>query len=471
MEKENSLFQQPQEKLTPDLINQLKPLSNDKAFGIRDALLVKCRDTIENLNIDLDEEKRNKKQLQSQIKDLEHKNALNEHKLRSQDFTLNELKEQLEQAQQSEEIFKSEIKKLSSLKPLQEMQAHMMNTVKSLEHSLNTLQEENKKLKNQIELEKARFKDLETWENRDDDRIDLEKIELELEELYENKHRCMIKDFEKKQETLRDEMNRALNEIDIERQRYLDMYKATSDENNSLRQEIKYLQSMLQRKQNQLEKHSQQSLDQLQNILEIKASEQNEEFKKTIQELEKEKNLLESLKNTLQQENFRLNEKIEKLKKYEDLYQDYPALKNNIFDHEQNAKDKNKEKKDLSKNLEEINYVYLSKESEYRQDDLDFNIPESKYQALLQLEIEKRLKDKQSYKNNLMQYKEAFVKKIKIKDEKISRQDLEINELLCEIKYLNCKISEDLIVSDSRIINADAIRSVNKETKKLNLRN
>ena len=470
MEKENSLFQQDQDRLSLDIIDRVKTSSNDKAFGIRDALLVKCRDTIENLNLELDEEKRSKKQLESHIKDLEHTTAVLEHKLRSQEVTLAELKEELELAHQSEETLKSDIKKLSSLKPLQEMQSHMSNTVKSLEHSLATLQEENMKLKSQLESEKARSRESVNWEKTDNDRLDLDKIELELEELYEKKHRCMIKDFEKKQEILREEMNHALDEIDIERQRYRDMYKATSDENNSLRQEIKYLQSMLQRKQNQLEKHSQQSLDQLQNILEIKSTEQTEEFKKAIEELEKEKNLLESLKSDLQKENFKLKEKVENLKdfekKYENLNNEYFVLKANIFELEQKLKEQKTEKKEIGKNLEELRKVLIDKQPDSPHPDREVELVEIKYQALLQSEIQKRLKDKQSYKHNLMQYKEAFLDKLRVKEEKISRLESEVPELLCEINYLKSKINENLNESDRRIVNADTARVINKQKLK-----
>ena len=280
----------------------------------------------------------------------------------------------------------------------------------------------------------------------------------------------MIKDFEKKTEILREEMNHALDEVDVERQRYRDMYKATSDENNSLRQEIKYLQSMLQRKQNQLEKHSQQSLDQLQNILEIKSTEQNDEFKKAVEELDKEKNLLEAIKADLQKENFKLKEKVENLKefelKYEDLNNEYFVLKANVFELEQKLKEQKVQKKEISRNLEELRKVLIEKQPDSPRAGREAELVEIKYQALLQAEVQKRLKDKQSYKQNLMQYKEAFLEKLRVKEDKISRLESEIPELLCEVNYLRSKINENLNESDRRIVNADTARVRNKQKLK-----
>jgi chromosome segregation ATPase len=468
MEKENSFLSQDHDKLSLEAIDRVKTASNDKAFGIRDALLVKCRDTIESLNLELEEEKRTKKHLESQIKDLEHTNAILEHKLRSQEVSILELKEQIDQLLRSEEQIKSESQKLS-FKQLQEVQTHMSNTVKSLEHSLSTLQEENLRLKNQLESEKARSR--ESGENRkslDNDRLDLEKIELELEELYEKKHRHMRKDFEKKQEILREEMNHALDEIEIERKRYQEMYKASVDENNNLRQEIKYLQSMLQRKQNQLEKHSQQSLDQLQNILEKKNLEQCEEFRKALDEVENEKSLLECLKNDLQKENFRLKERVESLedfeKKYENLNNEYFVLKANIFELEQKLKEQKNEKKVIGKNLDDLRKVLIDEpdSSEARKTEL----VKIKYQALLQAEMQKRLKDKQDYKQHLIEDKEAFLAKLRVKEERILQLESEKKELLCEINYLRCQIVDDLHQSDRRIVNADTARVISNQKLK-----
>ena len=205
MEREASSIIFEADRFSSESSDRLKNIPNDKAFGIRDALLVKCRDTIENLNIELDEEKRSKKHLESKIKELEHANKLLDQKVRQQELHIQEINEELELSISSNDQYKAELKKFQNLKPLQEAQTHMQSTVKSLEHSLAVLQEENLKLKQQLENEKARIIELESDSqyrrtSYDEDRLDLEKIELELEDLYEKKHKCMIKDFERKQD-------------------------------------------------------------------------------------------------------------------------------------------------------------------------------------------------------------------------------------------------------------------------------
>lgn len=453
MEKDHFNTSFDPEDVSIDAPDRPKFSINDKAFGIRDALLVKCRDTIESLNQELDDEKHSKKQLESKIHDLEHTQTILEHKLRSQEVTIVELKEELDSVSNVNEHYKLELKKNSALKPLQEAQVHMTNTVRSLEHSLNTLQEENFKLKAQLDSEKARSRDsIDSRRSAENDKSDFQKIEYELEELYEKKHKSMIKEFEKKQEILKNDLNSAIDEVEVERQRYQEMYKATVEENNRLRQEIKYLENMLQRKQSQLEKHSQQSLDQLQNLLEKKNNEQAESFKKIIFELENEKSELED-------EIFRLKEKIESFeesqKNFESLNNENFLLKANIIELEQKLKNQKSEKKLMNKNIDELRKVLIDNESDFGQENRRVELVKIKYQALLQSEMQKRLKDKQSYKDHLIQDKEAFLSKLRAKDEKIARLENEKNDLLYKF---NCLQGQRFDESDKRIINADTAR-------------
>lgn len=448
--------------LSVELKDRSKYSANDKAFGIRDALLVKCRDTIESLNQELEDEKRSKKQLENQIQDLEHSQTILEHKLRSQEILIIELKEELDSSQNETEHYKLELKKFSALKPLQEAQVHMTNTVRSLEHSLNVLQEENSKLKAQLESEKLKSREsIDSRKSVEYEKVDLEKFEYELEELYEKKYKSMIKEFEKKQEMLKDELNNAIDKIEVERQRYQEMYKSTVDENNELRQEIKYLQNMLQRKQSQLEKHSQQSLDQLQNILEKKNYEQAEGYKRLVAELEKEKIGLEREKSELEDEVFRLKDQIDSMsefqKNYENLNSEHFVLKANILELEQKVQTQKSEKKKMNKNIEDLRKVLLENEPDSTQENRKIELVKIKYQALLQSEMQKRLKDKQSYKEHLIQDKEAFLSKLRAKDEKIAKLESEKTELIYKLNYIQNQKLDD---SDRRIVNADTVRVI-----------
>lgn len=448
------------DRMASESSERLKSIPNDKAFGIRDALLVKCRDTIENLNIDLDDIKRDKRHLESKVKDLEHANSLLENKVRQQESQLFEVSEELDLSISANEQYKSELKKFQSLKPLHEAQTHMQSTLKSLEHSLASVQEENAKLKHQLECEKARTKVLKTEqsdsiflrESYDEERLDLEKIELELEQLYEKKHKCMIKDFEKKQEILREEMTAALDEIDIERQRYHKMYKNTVEENSQLRQEIKYLQNMLQRKQSQLEKHSQQSLDQLKNLMEKKGNEEGLAYKALIAELEKEKNLaenckieLENQKNDLENEIVHLKELVRETEKNQESAERF-GEKNKINELKAALREEMEENKKMCKTIEELKKFAQESHPETRK----IELIKLKYQSLIQSELQKRLRDKQAYKQHLIQDKEAFLSKLRMKDEKIEKLESEKNELLCAIHDLEESINDTQILNQER---------------------
>ncbi|OMJ89809.1 hypothetical protein SteCoe_7986 [Stentor coeruleus] len=445
-----------------------RPFNVDKAFGVRDALLVKCRDTIESLNNELDEERRSRKILELKVKELENGLGILEHKLRQQNTEIEELKVEIELRDTSIEQYENEIKKLQSLKPLHEAQGHMQSTMKSLEHSLSTLQEENLKLKQQLEAEKARSKEMkaETLENRsrrsiENERLDLEKIEQELEELYDKKHKCMIKDFEKKQEVIKEELTSALDEVDSERQRYQEMYKASNDENTQLRQEIKYLQNMLQRKQSQLEKHSQQSLDQLQSILEKKNNEETEAYKLLINTLEKEKADAEAEKIALEHEVSRLKDHVEDthiyLRSSEEVRSECIIMRKKVLELEKSLQAEINEKQYLSQSLEDMKKIIQGSDNDTYQESRKIELVKLKYQTLLQAELQKRLRDKQSFKQHLIQDKEAFLTKLRAKDEKIASLESEKQELLATIDYIEERRNE-VIDRDSRIVNEETAR-------------
>ena len=471
MEKELNNILQEADRVVSESSERLKSIPNDKSFGIRDALLVKCRDTIESLNLELDEEKRIKRGLESRIKDLEHQNNVLEHKLRQQEAHINDLVEELEQSMVSNQDFKAEKKIFESLKPLNEGQTLVQTSLKSLEHSISTLQEENSKLRQQLENERARIRETDSQsidENFTEERIDLEKIEIELEQLYEKKHKCMIKDFEKKQETLKEELNNAIDEIEIERKRYQGMYIEMVEENNQLRQEIKYLQNMLQRKQSQLEKHSQQSLDQLQTILEKKGTEENLGYKNMIGQLEKEKNILEGQKSSLEAQVYKLQETIEVNKSlessYDNLFNENLGLKNRIQELERVLKDETQEKSFLTQNIEEMKKLVQDSANESLQDPRKQELIKLKYQTLIQSELQKRLRDKQNFKQHLIQDKEAFLAKLRTKDEKIAKLEAEKAELLYKFSLFDIRnFDDDFSTKEKRFISEDTARLINNQ--------
>ena len=465
MEREASSIIFEADRFSSESSDRLKNIPNDKAFGIRDALLVKCRDTIENLNIELDEEKRSKKHLESKIKELEHANKLLDQKVRQQELHIQEINEELELSISSNDQYKAELKKFQNLKPLQEAQTHMQSTVKSLEHSLAVLQEENLKLKQQLENEKARIIELESDSqyrrtSYDEDRLDLEKIELELEDLYEKKHKCMIKDFERKQDILKEELTNAIDEIELERQRYHDMYKNTVEENNQLRQEIKYLQNMLQRKQSQLEKHSQQSLDQLQTIMEKKNTEENQAYKNLVSALENEKNSIENEKQELENEINRLKDFIrnntDTQANLDEIMNENNELKLIIKQNDARLQEKAQENMFLNKSIEELKGIVHELESENTQDPKNIELVKYKYQNLLQSELQKRLRDKQDFKHHLIQDKEAFLAKLKQKDDKIAKLEQEKQDLQYRIEmYEQINSEYPSVMKEKRIVPED----------------
>ena len=470
MEKDLNTILSEADRMVSESSERLKSVPNDKAFGIRDALLVKCRDTIENLNIELDEEKRCRRHLESKLKDLEHSNGLLEDKLRQQESQMFDLSEELELSVVSNEQYKAELKKFQSLKSVHEAQTHMQSTLKSLEHSLATVQEENAKLKQQLENERARPKEYKTEQSdslyfRDsyeEERMDLEKIELELEELYEKKHKCMIKDFEKKQEALREELTVAIDEIEIERERYHELYKTTVEENTQLRQEIKYLQSMLQRKQSQLEKHSQQSLDQLQSIMEKKGNEESLAYKVLISELEKEKNFIDNQKTELENQKIELENEIFSLREMIKNSTQVQERKENFASETSSLKQKvNELKSALNDQVHENKNLLQETDGETNLESRKVELVKIKYQNLIQSELQKRLRDKQEYKQHLIQDKEAFLSKLKMKDDKIEKLEAEKNELINALKNSEENITDSQVYSrerEKRIMAEDTAR-------------
>jgi hypothetical protein len=439
--------------------DRFKSGSNDMAFGIRDALLVKCKDTIESLNVELHEEKHAKKLLESRIKDLEQNLSIAQHKLAQQENYIEDLKAEIEENEVLAEEYKEEVKRMQAMKPIHEAQMHMQSTVKSLEHSLSTLQEENAKLKQQLNAEKARQK--ENSESREKkstgkERISLENIENELEELYEKKHQSLIKEFEKKQEYLKDDLENAISDIEKERERYEEMYKIQVNENNSLRQEIKYLENMLQRKQSQLEKHSQQSLEQLQQILENKKHEETEAYESLIYGLEKEKNDIELAKIDLENELFFVKQRLTT----ENSAETIKSLKEEVAELQEHLKEEIKEKQDMRKSLDDLKKCLNEPISESIPDSRQVELVKLKYQTMLQAEMQKRLKDKQNYKENLIRDKEAFISKLKSKDERIQALEAQNSSLLHQIsekgsEFLSKPVSTPIRI-DSSLISPDS---------------
>lgn len=473
MEKDLNNILQEADRVASESSERLKSLPNDKAFNIRDGLLIKCKNTIESLNIELEGEKKLNKKLENKLKDLEIINNTLEYKLKKSENQINDLKEEIEELISSNEQYKAELQKFSSIKSPNEAQSHMVSTLKSLEYSLSVVQEENAKLKQQLETERARLKEIRTEQSNSDyikesfseERLDLEKIETELEHLYEKKHKCMIKDFEKKQETLKAELINAIDEIEIERERYHSMYKVSLDENTQLRQEIKYLQNMLQRKQNQLEKHSQQSLDQLQNLIEKKGIEEILAHKTLVSDLENNLQSLENDKIELEKEISRLKQIISNTDIMQDsqehLLNENRSLRLKIQELESLLKEEAQENKYLSKSLDEMKKMIQESETESLQEPRKAELIKLKYQTLLQSELQKRLQDKQAFKQHLIHDKEAFIAKLKVKDDRISKLEAEKTELLCEINYLERNNAENsFIEKEKRIMAEDTARVI-----------
>ena len=246
------------------------------------------------------------------------------------------------------------------------------------------------------------------------------------------------------------------------------MYIEMVEENNQLRQEIKYLQNMLQRKQSQLEKHSQQSLDQLQTILEKKGTEESLGYKNMIGQLEKEKNILEGQKSSLEAQVYKLQETIEVNKSlessYDNLFNENLGLKNRIQELERVLKDETQEKSFLTQNIEEMKKLVQDSANESLQDPRKQELIKLKYQTLIQSELQKRLRDKQNFKQHLIQDKEAFLAKLRTKDEKIAKLEAEKAELLYKFSLFDIRnFDDDFSTKEKRFISEDTARLINNQ--------
>jgi hypothetical protein len=115
------------------------------------------------------------------------------------------------------------------------------------------------------------------------------------------------------------------------------------------------------------------------------------------------------------------------------------------------------EKQYLSQSLEDMKKIVQDSDNDTYQESRKIELVKLKYQTLLQAELQKRLRDKQSFKQHLIQDKEAFLTKLRAKDEKIASLENEKQELLATIDYIEERRCE-VIDRDSRIVNEETAR-------------
>ncbi|CAG9325311.1 unnamed protein product [Blepharisma stoltei] len=483
--------------------------SPDKAYDNRDSLLRQCRDTIEVLTADIEEEKRQRKQAELTAKELEFKNRSLENKAKILEEKIEGLNDDIDSLADANTYLQGELNKYqienfnSSEQALSDQLNEARDKILKLESSLTIFQSENSKLKTQCEANKSVISRLESevygykisHEDLEANAKKLQTMETELEDLYEKKHQDLKSDYDKKH----NEMRTNIEELRKEKEMYMALYKDATEENSQIRNENKFLQNMLERKQQQLEKHSQETLETIQEMIGRKSDvniserlkeleEENAILKEELNYMHEQLDLKEKHKLKEDESDWNISQELSRvLEKESEAQQEVQRLNLKIETLENTLRGERNEKKMLSSSIERMQKVIDAQNEELKGNiSLDISIQrqmeilKSKYQAELRAEMEKRLKDKQDYKKLLIQDKEAFNRKIDLMQSKIKALEIEnqnyseqISELksnkFLEISKENDELNEiRLNLSTEREKRIIAERSAKKIKERLN---
>lgn len=317
--------------------------SDESAFGIRDGLLVKCRNAIEviltqNLHIEIEEERRKRREIENLYREVKSNNLSQEHKLKetskkltvaNQDLEILsaeilELKREIKHL--DDKTKKQDIKQLSSTQSLMNQNSDLLaeiedlksklaekhdimeewtESVKMFEKKLEQLEEENRILRIECEEWQNKFKDMshkcdrltaqakisdtlkadlkraqEDYEKylNDERKIILHKEE-EMKARYVDLEQKLKETYKKRENDLKKEMTETIEEIHRNMQLSSKEHIKTRNENIALKDENKSLTAELAQLKKEVEtyKHNIENLQQeVQNLTEALRNKEND---------------------------------------------------------------------------------------------------------------------------------------------------------------------------------------------------